>query len=76
MQVCCSESECTGKNCIQLTDREVVVCGIICGSSAPLRFSEIKQHSGLHQTVLTRIIHTLESHKVIEKKDGEYRKVM
>jgi DNA-binding HxlR family transcriptional regulator len=53
-----------------------MVCGIICGSSKPLTFSDIKEHSGLHQTVLTRIIHTLESHKVIEKVDGKYRKVM
>jgi DNA-binding HxlR family transcriptional regulator len=74
MQVCCTESTCSGEDCIQLADREMLVCGIICGSSDPVRFSKIKQHTGLHQTVVTRIIHTLEAHKVIEKVDGRYRK--
>jgi DNA-binding HxlR family transcriptional regulator len=59
-----------------LTERELAVCGIICGSSNPISFGDLKRHSGLHQTVLTRIIHTLESHKVIEKIDARYRKLV
>ena len=75
MQICCSESDCSGHNCIQLTERELMVCGIVCGSSEPVTYSSLKKHSGLHQAVLTRIIHMLESHKVIEKVDVKYRKV-
>ena len=76
MQVCCDTVACNGINCIQLTDRELVVCGIICGSNETISFSQLKRLSGLHQTVLTRIIHTLEAHKVIEKVDGKYRKLV
>jgi len=51
------------------------VCELVCASDAPIRFSALKRLTGFHQTVLTRIIHTLEAHRVIRKTERGYEVV-
>ncbi len=38
------------------SDREILICKIICNSSNPIRFSDLKRKTGLHQEILTRIL--------------------
>lgn len=69
----CCETECDGGDCLQLTQREEVVCGTICSSETPLSFSKIRESSGLHQEILSRILRRLSVYGALEKVDGKYR---
>ena len=73
--VCCA-AECNANNCLQLTDREMLVCETVCNSSKPLSFSSVKRSVGLHQELVSRILRRLTTHGAIEKAQGRYtRKV-
>ena len=71
---CCETLDCDSGDCLQLTPREEVVCSTVCESGAPLSFSTIKEWSGLHQEVLSRILHRLSVYGALEKVDGRYRR--
>lgn len=72
--MCCVPGSGAG-GCLDLTFREMEVCKLVCASQSPIRFSVLKRATGMHQTVLTRIIHTLEVHRVIEKTPEGYARV-
>jgi len=71
---CCQTLECDSGDCLQLTPREEVVCITVCDSGTPLSFSRIKERSGLHQEVLSRILRRLSIYGALEKVDGKYRR--
>ena len=71
---CCDTLDCVSGDCLQLTPREEAVCGTICESGTPLSFSKIKERSGLHQEVLSRILRRLSVYGALEKVDGKYRR--
>ena len=71
---CCETLDCDSGDCLQLTPREEVVCGTVCESGALLSFSTIKERSGLHQEVLSRILRRLSVYGALEKVDGKYRR--
>jgi DNA-binding HxlR family transcriptional regulator len=71
---CCDTEECYSGDCLQLTRREEVVCGTICSSETPLSFSKIRESSGLHQEILSRILRRLSVYGALEKVDGKYRR--
>jgi len=71
---CCETLECDSGDCLQLTPREEVVCITVCDSGTPLSFSRIKERSGLHQEVLSRILRRLSIYGALEKVDGKYRR--
>ncbi|MHB1440758.1 MAG: hypothetical protein ACYCSO_07290 [Cuniculiplasma sp.] len=39
-----------------LTEREKLVCKIICSEKEGIRFNALKRRSGLHQEILSRIL--------------------
>ena len=69
----CCETECDSGDCLQLTRREEIVCGTICSSETPLSFSKIRESSGLHQEILSRILRRLSVYGALERVDGKYR---
>jgi DNA-binding MarR family transcriptional regulator len=71
---CCETLDCDSGDCLQLTPREEVVCSTVCGSGTPLSFSRIKERSGLHQEILSRILRRLSVYGAVEKVDGKYRR--
>ena len=71
---CCDILDCDSGDCLQLTPREEVVCITVCDSGTPLSFSRIKERSGLHQEVLSRILRRLSVYGALEKVDGKYRR--
>jgi DNA-binding HxlR family transcriptional regulator len=71
---CCETLDCDSGDCLQLTPREEVVCTTVCESGTPLSFSKIKDRSGLHQEVLSRILRRLSLYGALEKVDGKYRR--
>jgi DNA-binding MarR family transcriptional regulator len=66
---------CGNPDCLQLTEREAQVCVAICGSPEPVSFSSLKERSGYHQEVVSRILRRLVNHGAIEKVSGKYRRV-
>ncbi|TLY05811.1 MAG: hypothetical protein E6K95_00935 [Thaumarchaeota archaeon] len=71
---CCDTLDCDSGDCLQLTPREEVICGTVCESGTPLSFSKIRERSGLHQEVLSRILRRLSVYGALEKVDGNYRR--
>jgi DNA-binding MarR family transcriptional regulator len=71
---CCETLDCDSGDCLQLTPREEVVCSTVCHSGTPISFSMIKERSGLHQEVLSRILRRLSVYGALEKVDGKYRR--
>ena len=71
---CCETVDCDSGDCLQLTLREEAVCTTVCYSGTPLSFSKIKERSGLHQEVLSRILRRLSVYGALEKVDGKYRR--
>ena len=55
-----------------LNHRDVVVCEIVCSSTKPLGFNEIKRLTGLHQEVLSRILRRLQISGNIGKVSSKY----
>jgi len=71
---CCDTLDCDSGDCLQLTPREEVICTTVCESGTPLSFSKIRERSGLHQEVLSRILRRLSVYGALEKVDGNYRR--
>jgi len=59
---------------LQLSEREIRVCNIICKSDKPLGFNEISRMTELHQEVLSKILRRLLFSKDIERIDNKYGK--
>lgn len=74
MSVLCCGSACDGNDCLQLTQREMVVCETVCDSAEPLTFSTVKRTVGLHQELVSRILRRLTVYGAIEKVQGKYRR--
>jgi len=72
--VSCCVAQCEGSDCLQLTERELLVCETVCDSAEPLRFSAVKRSVGLHQELVSRILRRLTTYGVIEKVQGKYRR--
>ncbi len=72
--VCCTVSRCADSDCLQLTERELVVCETVCESEHPLRFSVVKMSVGLHQEIVSRILRRLVTYGAIERFQGRYRR--
>ena len=70
--VCLSDSCADNADCVQLTDREFSVCKVICDSAGPVSFVKLKEATGLHQEIVSRILHRLMIHGLVEKTDGKY----
>ena len=73
MSELCCVSQCADGDCLQLTDRESTVCETVCLSAEPLRFSEVQRSVGLHQELVSRILHRLVTYGALEKIQGKYR---
>jgi len=63
---------CGSSECLQLTERETLVCVTICTSDSPLSFSAIRESAGYHQEILSRILKRLVNHGAIVKVQGKY----
>ncbi len=75
MELVCCSSSCDGTECVELTERESSVCGVICGSKGPVSFSQLKRTTQLHQEILSRIVRRLVVHGLVRKEgDGRYRR--
>ena len=73
-RACCPVSACDSPDCLQLTEREAMVCMVICSSQEPVAFSALKTALGYHQEVVSRILKRLMNHGAIEKTDGRYQR--
>ncbi|MCL4355188.1 MAG: MarR family transcriptional regulator [Nitrososphaerota archaeon] len=73
-QTCCPVSVCDSPDCLQLTEREAMVCMAICSSQEPVAFSTLKTALGYHQEVVSRILKRLMDHGAIEKTRGRYQR--
>ena len=71
--VCCVVANCVDAECLQLTDREALVCETVCQSVLPVAFSEVKRSVGLHQEIVSRILRRLQKYGAIEKVSGRYQ---
>ena len=71
---CCPVAMCDWSDCLQLTEREALVCITICSSSEPLAFSAVKNRLGYHQEVVSRILKRLMNYGAVEKFRGKYRR--
>ncbi len=50
-----------------------MVCNVICNSSEPVSFSELRKTTSLHQEVVSRIVRRLAIHGLVKKVDGKYQ---
>jgi DNA-binding MarR family transcriptional regulator len=66
----CSEW-CGDTDCIQLTEREALVCDFVC-SHEVVSFSVLRRATDLHQEVLSRIIKRLVRYGQIRKVGSGY----
>ena len=69
--VCCSDN-CSRDECVELTERELSVCTVICASTEPVSFTKLKQSTNLHQEILSRVVRRLAIHGLVAKVDGKY----
>jgi len=74
LSVTCCVASCEGSDCLQLTEREMLVCETVCGSAEPVGFSTVKKSVGLHQELVSRILRRLTTYGAIEKVQGKYRR--
>jgi predicted transcriptional regulator len=74
MSGACCVAQCAGSDCLQLTDRELLVCETVCESSEPLGFSAVKRSVGLHQELVSRILRRLTTYGAIEKVQEKYKR--
>ena len=71
---CCAPDLCGSPDCLQLTEREAMVCEAICANGEPIAFSALTRNLGLHQEVVSRILKRLLNYRAIEKVKGRYRR--
>ena len=48
------------------------MCSIVCKSQDPVSFTQLKQTTGLHQEILSRIVRRLSVYGLVRKVDGKY----
>ena len=72
MPLVCESGNC-GSDCLDLTEREAMVCEAVCESPEPVGFSAVRRRVGLHQEILSRILRRLVNYEAIERVDGKYR---
>jgi DNA-binding HxlR family transcriptional regulator len=68
----CGSGGCDTEECVDLTSRESFVCSIVCKSQEPVSFTQLKQSTGLHQEILSRIVRRLSVYGLVRKVDGKY----
>ncbi len=73
MVTACPSEACGRCDCVDLTERESMVCHFIRDSAEPVTFSELKRESSLHQELVSRIVHRLVKYGLAEKVEGGYR---
>ena len=72
MDACSTDCRAHGE-CVELTEREAMVCRFICDSAKPISFSELKRGADLHQELVSRIVRRLVTYGLAEKVEGGYR---
>jgi len=72
MQLVCAGGKWIPEECVELTDRELSVCDVICSSSQPVSFTQLKQSTDLHQEIVSRVVRRLVVHGLVSKVDGGY----
>lgn len=73
MQRVCVSQDCGESECVELTNRELAVCAVICGSAEPVSFTRLKEATELHQEIVSRVVHRLALHGLVTKVDGKYQ---
>ena len=73
MQTVCPSGACASSDCVELTEREWSVCNVICASSAPVSFTDLKRSTELHQEIVSRVVRRLAIHGLVTKVDGKYQ---
>ena len=68
----CAGHGCTEDDCVDLTEREYLVCDTICKAEHPVSFSELKRTLDLHQEILSRTVRRLIIHGLVKKEDDGY----
>jgi len=74
MVLVCSSDNRDLSQCVELTDREFLVCNLICHSRGPVSFSHLKKSTELHQEILSRVVRRLVIHGVVKKEGGRYKR--
>ena len=72
MAVTCCVSDCVKADCVQLTERELSVCNLICNAKGPVTFGKLKEATSLHQEIVSRIVKRLTLHGLVTKTDDGY----
>jgi DNA-binding HxlR family transcriptional regulator len=72
MQQVCASHNCDADECVELTSREFSVCDVICSSSQPVSFTQLKASTRLHQEIVSRIVRRLVIHGLVSKAGGKY----
>jgi DNA-binding HxlR family transcriptional regulator len=72
MPLVCAAANCDPSECVELTNRESLVCSIVCQSREPVSFTRLKEATDFHQEVLSRIVRRLAVHGLVRKVDGKY----
>jgi DNA-binding IscR family transcriptional regulator len=72
MPLVCATGTCDPDECVELTTRELSVCDVVCRSREPVSFTQLKESTNLHQEILSRILHRLDVHGLVQKVGGKY----
>lgn len=72
MSLVCVTDGCQEEQCVQLTQRELSVCRVICRATGPVSFGELKEKTELHQEVVSRVVRRLVLHGLVRKTQGGY----
>ena len=73
MELVCASENCDSNECVELTSRESSVCDIICSAPEPVSFTQLKESSGLHQEIVSRVVRRLTIHGLVRKVEGKYQ---
>ncbi len=70
---CCGEACTVESDCVELTERESQVCRVICNSTTPVTFGQVRDATNLHQEIVSRVVRRLVIHGLVVKTDGKYK---
>lgn len=73
MRLVCSSRDCDPSDCVELTNRELSICSVICGSVEPVSFTQLKETTALHQEIISRVLRRLAIHGLVTKVEGKYK---
>ena len=73
VQLVCPSRGCVPGDCVELTDREVSVCSVICDSAEPVSFTQLKDATDLHQEIISRVVRRLAIYGLVTKVEGRYK---